>query len=250
MHHIIDYRLVMLTIFGFHTDDKLYTKHAQILTCSAKKFDINVHFSQVSKDDWQKIIAFKPKFIAQMRRDLTGKILFVDADAIILKDIRPFFDSIEEDIAVHYINGTRLISSTIFINDTPNAHLLMDEWERRQLAQPEVWDQVVLQELVDEWVESKKVTLNKLPPNYTFIFDTSRRTYGDAYEPIIEQLQASRDMRWLKKYKERSLFEQWYKKYPLLSKSTKKIVTRHSVVNERTKQLGIDIKLSLSDLLD
>ena len=26
----------MLTIFGFHTDDKLYTKHAQILTCSAK----------------------------------------------------------------------------------------------------------------------------------------------------------------------------------------------------------------------
>ena len=240
----------MLTIFGFHTDDKLYTKHAQILTCSAKKFDINVYFHQVSKDDWQKIIAFKPKFIAKMRRELTGKILFVDADAIILQDIRPFFETIVEDIAVHYINGTRLISSTIFINDTPNAHLLMDEWERRQLQQPEVWDQIVLQELVDEWVENKKVTLNKLPPNYTFIFDTSRRTYGDAYEPIIVQLQASRDMRWLKKYKERSRFEQWYKKYPLLSKSTKKIANRHDVVNARTKQLGIDIQLSFSDLLD
>lgn len=26
----------MLTVFGFHTDDKLYTKHAQILAESAK----------------------------------------------------------------------------------------------------------------------------------------------------------------------------------------------------------------------
>ena len=30
----------MLTVFGFHTDDKLYTKHAQILAESAKKFNI------------------------------------------------------------------------------------------------------------------------------------------------------------------------------------------------------------------
>ncbi|RLZ11315.1 hypothetical protein EAH57_02810 [Acinetobacter sp. 2JN-4] len=239
----------MLTIFGFHTDDKLYTKHANILACSAKKFDINVHFHQVFKDDWQKIIAFKPKFIAQMRRELTGKILFVDADAIILKDIRPFFEAIEEDIAVHYINDTRLISSTIFINDTPNAHLLMDEWERRQLQQPEVWDQIVLQELVDEWVESKKVTLNKLPPNYTFIYDTSRRTYGDSVEPIIEQLQASRDKRWIDKYQGRNTFHQWLMRIPFLLKSTRKIVGRHNVVNARAESLGINIRLAIDDLI-
>ncbi|QER38698.1 glycosyltransferase family 77 protein [Acinetobacter suaedae] len=239
----------MLTIFGFHTDDNLYRKHAQILQRSAEKFDINVHFSEFSKDDWQKIIAFKPVFIAQMRRKLEGPILFVDADAIILKDIRPFFESIQEDIAVHYINGNRLISSTILINDTPNARLLINEWERRQLEQPERWDQVVLQELIDEWVEEKKVTLNKLPPNYTFIFDTSRRTYGDSVEPIIEQLQASRDKRWIDKYRSRNRFHQWLMRIPYLLKSTRKIVSRHNVVNNRAEKLGIDVRISIDDLI-
>lgn len=37
----------------------------------------------------------------------------------------------------------------------------MDEWERRQLEQPDRWDQVVLQELVDEWVEPNKITLER-----------------------------------------------------------------------------------------
>lgn len=108
----------MLTVFGFHTDDKLYTKHAQILAESAKKFNIHILLKQFSKDDWQTIIAFKPVFISQMRRETHGPLLFVDADAIILEDIRPYFNAIEEDIAVHYIDNKRLISSTIFINDT------------------------------------------------------------------------------------------------------------------------------------
>jgi hypothetical protein len=55
----------MLTVFGFHTDDKLYTKHAQILAESAKKFNIHILLKQFSKDDWQTIIAFKPVFISQ-----------------------------------------------------------------------------------------------------------------------------------------------------------------------------------------
>ncbi len=46
----------MLTVFGFHTDDKLYTKHAQILAESAKKFNIHILLKQFSKDDWQTII--------------------------------------------------------------------------------------------------------------------------------------------------------------------------------------------------
>jgi hypothetical protein len=36
----------------------------------------------------------------------------------------------------------------------------------------------------------------------------------------------------------------------LLSKSTKKIVKRHNEVNARTTKLGIDIKLTLSDLIE
>lgn len=240
----------MLTIFGFHTNDKLYTKHAKILESSAKKFGIDVKFNEFSKNDWQKIIAFKPTFIAQMRRELKGPILYIDADAIILKDIRPFFNAVKEDIAVHYINNNRLISSTLFINDTPNAHLLVNEWEKRMLTQPDRWDQIILQELVDEWVEAGKVTLNKLPPSYTFIFDTSLQTYGSSVEPIIEQVQASRDMRWIEKYNSRGKIQQWMMRVPNLRKSTRKVMKRHENVNNRMQQLGIDIRLTLDDLLD
>ncbi|KAA8733192.1 glycosyltransferase family 77 protein [Acinetobacter qingfengensis] len=239
----------MLTIFGFNTNDKLYRKHANILALSAKRFDIDVFFEEISKDDWQKIIAFKPTFIAKMRKKLTGKILFIDADAIILEDIRPYFDTITEDIAVHYINGNRLISATIFINDTENAKLLLAEWEKRQLQQPDRWDQIVLQEVLDEWESEGKIQLKKLPPNFTFIFDTSKNTYGNNIKPMIKHFQASRDMRWIEKYKLRKGIYKWLMKNSSLLRSTRKIIARHNAVNQCTKQLGIDVQFSLDDLI-
>lgn len=240
----------MLTVFGFHTDDKLYKKHAEILKSSAQQFNINISFTEISKDNWQKIIALKPSFIAQMRRKLKGPILYIDADAIILQDIRPFFNTVKEDFAVHYINDNRLLSGTIFINDTPNAHLLVDEWEKRMLSNPNEWDQIILQQLLDEWVLNGKVSLNKLPPEYTFIFDTSLNTYGPSIEPIIEHLQASRDMRWKKKYTKCSAISQLFMKIPYLKRSTRKIMRRHHNVNKRMNELGIDMKITLNDILD
>ena len=127
----------MLTIFGFHTDDSLYTKHAKILECSAIKFGIKFHFESLPQDEWQRIIALKPSFIAEFHRKLKEPVLYIDVDAIILEDIKPYFNSITEDIAIHFINGNRLLSGTMFINNTPNAYLLMDEWEKRMLAEPQ-----------------------------------------------------------------------------------------------------------------
>ena len=117
------------------------------------------------------------------------------------------------------------------------------------LAEPDVWDQIILQKLILEWVEEKKITLKNLPPEYTFIFDTSRKAYGDSVKPVIEHLQASRDKRWVQKYQRRNAFYRWFMRSTTLAKSTRKILTRHAVVNARTKQLGIDIQLELQDLI-
>lgn len=240
----------MLTIIGFYTNDSLYKKHAKILELSAQKYNINIHLTEVSKDSWQKIIAFKPSFIAEMRKTVKGPILYVDADAIILKDIRPFFESITSDIAVHYINDTRLLSGTLFINDTPDAYLLVDEWQKRMALNPTEWDQIILQQVLDQWVIEGKVSLTKLPPEYTFIFDTSLNTYGNTVEPCIEHLQASRDMRWKKRYLKRSKIKKFMMRIPYLKAYTKIISRRHAYINKRTKELGIDIKMTLNDILD
>lgn len=239
----------MLTIFGFYTNDGLYTKHALILKASAEKLHIPIDLRMYDKDDWQKIIAFKPTFIAQMRRELKGPILFVDADAIILEDIRPYYESITQDIGVHYLNDVELVSSTLFINDTLNAHTLMDEWERRQLASPDVWDQKVLEELVEDRIKDNSISVKKTSERYTYIFDISRDAYGSSVKPAIEQLQASRDSSWVMKYKRKSPIAKFFMQYHLLSKATRKLKNRHDAVNERTKKLNIDLQISVKDLM-
>lgn len=240
----------MLTIFGFYTDDHLYTKHAQILKASAERLGIPIDLRVYPKKEWQSIIAFKPSFIAQMRRELKGPLLFVDADAIILEDIRPYYDSIVEDIAVHYLNDTELLSGTLFINDTANAHNLMNEWEKRQLELPQIWDQKVLELIIQEWLASDKITLKRTPARYTYIFDISKMIYGAEVKPAIAHLQASRDIDWIRRYNQKTQLAQFSMHFALLSKTTRKLKKRHDAVNKITQQLGIDLKLSVHDLIE
>lgn len=239
----------MLTVFGFYTNDGLYTKQAEILKASAERLNIPIDLRVYNKNEWQKIIAFKPTFIAQMRRELKGPILFIDADAIILEDIRPYYESITEDIGVHYLNNIELVSSTLFINDTLNAHALMDEWEKLQLASPEVWDQKVLESLIEDWIKIDSISVKKTNERYTYIFDTSKEIYGDSVIPAIEQLQASRDASWVKKYKKKSKLAKFFMQFPVFSKSTRKLKKRHDAVNNRTQQLNINLKITVKDLM-
>ena len=239
----------MLTIFGFYTDDPVYTKHALMLQASAHKFGIDILLHKVSNDEWQKIIAYKPVFIADMRRKLDGPILYIDVDALILEDIQPYFLNIQEDIAVHYIDNKRLISGTVFLNDKPIVYSLVNEWEKQQLESPEVWDQIVLQNILDQWIENKDIAVHKLSPSYMFIYDTSAKTYGNNYKTIIEHYQASRDKRWLKKYEGRSSFQQWLMKFPHLRRSTRKVTRRHDQINHRLTDLDINMRITLDDIL-
>lgn len=240
----------MLTVFGFYTDDNLYTKHAQILKASAERLGIPIDLRMYPKKEWQSIIAFKPSFIAQMRKELKGPLLFIDADAIILEDIRPYYESIVEDIAVHYLNDTELLSGTLFINDTKNAYHLVNEWEKRQLALPQIWDQKVLELLIQEWLASDKITLKRTPARYTYIFDTSKVIYGAEVVPAIAHLQASRDMDWIKRYRKKTKLAQFFMHFALFSKTTRKLKKRHNAVNQSTQQLGIDLKLRIQDLIE
>ncbi|MGE8684028.1 MAG: putative nucleotide-diphospho-sugar transferase [Acinetobacter sp.] len=234
----------MLTVFSFHTNDYLYTRHAEILAASAKKFNINIDLTTVNRNDWQKIITFKPTFINQMRKKLEGPILFVDADAIILEDVRPYFSTIKEDIGVHYLNDTELLSGTIFINDTKNARELISEWQKLSLENPDVWDQKILQSLLDDWIAKGKISLNKIPIRYTQIFDLN----PEAIPPAIEHLQASRDKRWLKNFqKKHHLKRIWM--LSKFSKATKNIRLRHDSVNDRANQLAIDLQINLKELI-
>lgn len=243
----------MLTIVGFYTDDFLYSEHARLLKDSAKKNGLNIELQCYKKDEWQKIIAMKSSFILEKRKKIKGKILYIDVDAVILENIQPFFESINEDVGIHFLENKltdeiELISSTIFINDTYNALKICEEWVRRQIEQPDIWDQKILQEIIQEWERKGSIIVNRLPANYTYIFDISKAAYGYNCIPAIEQLQASRDIRWLDKYKKRPFYTRIFMKYSKFSKASSSIIARHNHVNERAEQLGSNVYFSLEKI--
>jgi hypothetical protein len=43
-----------------------------------------------------------------------------------------------------------MLSGTILLNDTPQTLHLLEEWKKRSEINPDVWDQVVLQEILDQ----------------------------------------------------------------------------------------------------
>lgn len=239
----------MLTVIGFYTDDPLYTKHALALKATAEIYNIDIVLEKVSKDDWQKIIAFKPTFIAKMRRTLAGPLLYVDVDAIFKVDIKSDFKDISEDIAVHYFkNDYGLCSGTIYFNDTPAVNNLVELWVNKMAAH-RLWDQKVLEDLVNELVFSKLLKVRKLSAEYTFIYDLSAEEFPEL-KAKIEHLQASRDFSWIKKYRIRNQMSRFIMTKPMFSKITRVVMDRHSVFNDRMKALDLDIRLSLDDLMN
>ena len=105
------------------------------------------------------------------------------------------------NILAYYCNNFLLLikdqlkwfSATMYFNNTAKAHELVDSWIRLNKLFPKNWDQVNLQNALNEINDIKVV---RLPPEYNFITDLSREYYGNL-KPVFEQYQASR------KYKKR-----------------------------------------------
>lgn len=239
----------MLNLISFHTDDKLYSNHSRLLEFSAKKFNLNLQTTKVEASDWQKIIAYKSSFINDMRKEIEGKILYLDADAILHEDVTKYFLEINEDIGAHFFKGEELISSTIFINNTNSAKEIIEEWNNRMILSPNTWDQKVLQDLVLEWEKNGRITIKRLPENFTYIFDLSLEYYGSDVRPIIEHFQASRDTIWIKKYKESNLIKRFFLRIPFFSGKLRTVIKRHHIVNEKSALIGCDVIFRYDELI-
>jgi len=231
----------MLKVIGFYTDDRLYSEHAKLMKASLERFGLEPYLEKVSADNWQKIIAFKPEFIQRACEKYSGQpILYIDADAFVHKDIREDFSDISEDIAVHYFEGKELASGTLFINNTESARSLINEWVLRMRANPTQWDQKVLQDLVDDWLLKGRLTLKKLGPEYTYIFDLTPKRYSHEKlaAPIIEHLQASRESAFLNRYNNAGLLRKIFMR-SILNKRYRKLLNRRSYSSQLGSSIGI-----------
>jgi len=199
-------------IVAFYTSNSFYEQEAARMEASAKRLGLDVETTAIeSAGSWVRNAALKPTFLLEARKTHRGPLLYVDVDSVFHRNPWPVLSGFECDIAVYREEG-RLISATILLNDTPATLELLELWKERCDNDPEIWDQVVLQEILDKdgALAKPKYSEGKLHSSFCWIFDRLSNAKTDAV--YIEQLQASRQAKagekrgrnkWLERRKER-----------------------------------------------
>lgn len=172
-----------MIFISYYTRGTPYEEEVKNLIGSLKKFNLTyVVYPTESVGSWCGNCALKPSILLRALNDYPNEdsIVYLDADAIILKPPE-LFKHIQSDIAVHYKNGSELLSGTIFLRNTIATRKLLENWIRHQTS--DVWDQKVLQEVI----KTGNVSMSELPKEYVHIFDDN-----PTQDTVIIHNQASR----------------------------------------------------------
>lgn len=214
-----EYKKEMGTIVAFHTEDKIYTDEATRFKARVNELNLPLYVESIkSGNNWVENCAKKSQFLYEMRSKIRGPLLYADVDSFLHKDPWPYFLLYDCDIAAYISKDGELLSGTLFINDTQGAFNCLKEWSDRQVLNSNVWDQQVLQEIIDEEEakpESERTfVFNRLPVSMCKIFD---KNIDNTVEPYFEHLQVSRERKWGEnsmsvKNRRRRISELWSKR--------------------------------------
>lgn len=171
----------------FHTGGA-YAAEAERLRASLKKLGLNFRIDEVpSRGSWDENIWITPEYVRDVMRETDGPVLYVDADAE-FHAVPVFSDSY--DLQVHYLRrGDELLNGTLWLANNDASRSVVDEWLAEKPRGG--WEQKALQRVLSRRTD---VAVNRLGPEYCFIYDTSRALYPGV-EPIIEHHQASRRLK-------------------------------------------------------
>ena len=175
-------------VVAFHTPDAVYTAEARRMARSLELLGLPMDVATVdSAGEWVRNAGQKPQVLRAMRARHRGPLLYADVDAVFHRDPWPGLQSFADcDLAFHRTPQGELLSGTLLIADTPAAATLLDDWAQACAADPQAWDQRVL----DQLLQNRQIRTGELPATYCWIFD------ADGPEPetvAIEHLQASRE---------------------------------------------------------
>jgi FkbM family methyltransferase len=173
---------------AFHTDDTVYSRHADDFEKSARLVGVNnITILKVPKvNKWVSACALKPIFIHRWLTESALDVLYVDVDAR-FERYPQLFNHFTQDLGVHFKDGRELLSGTLYFKNCAQVRELVYQWAIRQIENPQKWDQVVLQEILPVFLENG-LRVAQLPPSYCLIFDLMAH-HGPA---VIRHLQASR----------------------------------------------------------
>lgn len=144
-----------MRIIAFYTVNTPYEEEARIWQESFK--DENYHvFSVESRGSWEENCAIKPEIIRQAFELFPKEdILYVDIDGRRKNPIPPSVPNPHVPGICFWnqrwnFNVRELLSSTLYIPNNPLGKKMVDLWINYQLQNPKIWDQKVLQHVVEK----------------------------------------------------------------------------------------------------
>ena len=183
----------------YYTTGTGYEREVVRLKASLKRLGMQSDIEGVPNlGSWQKNTMFKATFIKRMQEKHPGRaLLFVDADAEIMRYPALLDNLTDVDVAVHYRDwGARrplrkpsreLLSGTLYLGATENARRIVEAWVGENRRRPTgVWEQQNLQDVLERTPDKRVM---ELPAAYTCIFDQM----PEVEEPVILHLQKSRE---------------------------------------------------------
>jgi len=179
---------------NFYTTGRGYEDHAARLKDSLDRIGCIYELESFSyAGNWLRAQALKPGFLQRkLDEHFPHPIVWVDADAIVAQRPDIFYRWADEcdapDIGVHYKDGEECLAGTVWLNNTRRTRALLARWVELQQAEPEEWDQRLLERALEE---DQTLNVGHLPATYCQIFDSMK----DAGIPVIEHFQHSRKLK-------------------------------------------------------
>ena len=186
------------TIISYYTQGTGYEHEVKNLIASCQKLNLPYEIDAIpSLGSWEKNCCYKPRYILEKLEKLSAPVLWLDADAVVVKKPTLFL-SMTADIALRVVDSlpnnspSKMISGTVYINQTAQAKTILLEWDAEckrllEKSQTEVWDQAALRNVL----LCSSATIYPLPRAYYMIYDTMTTDMCQK-EAIIIHYQASR----------------------------------------------------------
>jgi hypothetical protein len=185
-------------VIAYYTLGNHYETLSENLKKSCEDFSIPLFLKPIENlGSWEKNTHYKANFIKECLDQFPEDLVYVDVDAV-FRRYPEIFETLECDIAYRTENfrwrSDEAMSGTIFLKNNERVKSFIKEWISlnesipAERMKPETWEQKHMQTTLRK--NSDLVYFN-LPPEYTFIFDHTKRMYP-GLSPVIEHFQASR----------------------------------------------------------
>jgi len=158
---------ILTTFVAFYTNDA-YLEDARRLERCCQHFDLR--FEKVKGEEfgsWKRNCNQKPRLLDQVRRRISGPIVWLDSDCIIHERPSALLSTRSDD-AVLWMGGVtekRYVSSQVmWWSDSPIARAMIEDWAMLSKEQPESLADPLLKAVCEKWRGT--ATVGTMPATY------------------------------------------------------------------------------------